>query len=221
MTARETRPQAAGTSGASAPATSALVGLVGWWVSGGLLVVLLVIGALLVLGDRRADPTPSGGATLGPAPNVDLSSMTPREAADNLFFRVMRAAEQGDYAEADAFLPMAINAYEIAGTLDEDGLFHLSLLFRAAHRYEEALETAESGLRDNPDHLLNLYAAAEAARELGEEDTARSHYERMFEAWDRELAALRPEYDEHHPLLALMREDGEAFLEEVGAGGGP
>jgi hypothetical protein len=199
--------------GVSHPAAAA-GGQVGWWISGALLVVLLGIGAFLVLGDSEngAGPAPA----LGPASNVDLSSMTPREAADNLFFRVMGAVERGDYAEADAFLPMAVNAHEMAGPLDADGLFHLALLQRAAGRHEEALASALEGLEGNPDHLLNLYAAAEAAREIGELAQAREHYVRMLEAWDRELAALRPEYDEHHPLLPLIREDGEAFLAEAG-----
>jgi tetratricopeptide (TPR) repeat protein len=138
--------------------------------------------------------------------------MTPREAADRLFNRVMTAAAQEDTAQASTFLPMAMDAYDLARPLDEDGLFHLSLLQRAAGEIEASLATAQEGLESNPDHLLNLSAAAEASLQLGNVDAGLGYYRRMLEAWDREIAVGRPEYEEHAPLLPLLREDAEAVV---------
>jgi tetratricopeptide (TPR) repeat protein len=185
----------------------------GWWVSGVLLAVLVVLVAIVELSDRT-EPTVAGtppGGGIGPAPNVDLSSMTPRQAADNLFDRVMRAVANGNTTEATNFLPMAIAAYDLARPLDADGLFHLSLLQRAAQEQEAALQSALDGLAANPDHLLNLYGAAEASVALGDSAAARGYYERLLAAWDREIAADRLEYEEHRALLPLIREDAEAF----------
>jgi tetratricopeptide (TPR) repeat protein len=107
---------------------------------------------------------------------------------------------------------MAMDAYELARPLDDDGLFHLSLLQRSANEYEYALATAVEGLEGNPDHLLNLSSAAEASLQLGQVVEGRAHYEHLLEIWDEEIAAGRQEYEEHAPLLPLIREDAEAFL---------
>ncbi len=193
----------------------------GWWVAGGLLlVVVIVVGAAVVM--DAEEPVAPGG--FGPAPvsgggaPPDLSSMTPREAADRLFNRVMSAAAREDTAEANSFLPMAINAYELAEPLNADGLFHLSLLQRAAGDYEASLATALEGLQEAPNHLLNLSSAAEAELRLGQTEAGRAHYQRLLEAWDQELATGRSEYEEHAPLLPLIREDAEAF---ISGGDGP
>lgn len=211
-------------SAASAGGADGGDGDMGWWVAGLLLVALILFLVVPVLqpdrGQREgAPPTPPaaggqpGGPGVGPAPNVDLSSMTPRQAADRLFDRVMRAAEQGDSTEARNFLPMAIGAYERARPLDADGLFHLSMLHQTGLDFRPALETARQGLDDHPDHLLLLSAAAGAARELGDTAAARRHYSHMLEVWEEERASGRQDYQVHSTLLPRIREDGEAFLQ--------
>ncbi len=194
----------------------------GWWVSGVLLLVLFaVVGVQVLSNGSGAQPasgpappgSPAAPGALGPAPNVDLSAMTAREAADALFNRVMGAAAQEDTAEVGNFLPMALDAYELARPLDEDGHFHVALLERVGGNYEASLAAAYEGLAENSDHLLNLSAAAEASMELGELAAAREYYRRMLDAWDEELAADRPEYAEHSPLLPLIRSDAEDLLE--------
>lgn len=203
-------------------------GSLGWWVAGLLLVALIVVALIPVLSAERgrtdgtttmgggAGAGGAGGPGLGPAPNVDLSTMTPREAADRLFDRVMRSAEQGDSAEALRFLPMAISAYERARPLDADGLFHLSALQRTGGRPQEALETARQGLEESPDHLLLLAAAAEAALQAGETETAERHYGHLLEVWDEESARDLEDYRVHAALLPTLREEARAFLEEEG-----
>lgn len=216
---QEVGARSAGPGAASGGGGDPTSGRLGWWISGGLLAVLVLIVLFSEFSGSR-DPAVVGApfsGTLGPAPNVDLSSMTPRQAADNLYNRVMNAIAQDNTTEATNFLPMAIEAYRLARPLDEDGLFHLSLLQRAAGDFEAALATALEGLEDNPDHLLNLSAAAESARELGDTDAATAHYTRMLEAWDREVAAARVEYEEHARVLPLIREDAETHLGGAGS----
>ncbi len=156
----------------------------------------------------------TGSPSPGPAPNVDLSTMTPREAADRLFNRVMTALGEGDRSEVEMFLPMAVGAYQLVPDLDADGHFHLSLLQQAGGNHREALQTAERVLSTHPDHLLALYAAGEAARELGEMDRAGDHYRRVLEVFETESARDLPEYEEHSGLLPAIRETAEAFVEE-------
>lgn len=195
----------------------------GWWVAGILLVVLIVGGGWLVVSGPGADPAggaaagapPGGGGmnALGAAPHIDLASMTPREAADALFDRVMSALARGDDTEVVNFLPMAIGAYEWARPLDQDGLFHLSVLHSTGSDFTAALGVAEEGLAESPDHLLNLAAAAQAAEGLGDLDRAEGYHERILEVWDRERTRDdRPEYREHERLLPDIRRDAEEFV---------
>ena len=187
----------------------------GWWVAGGLLLIVVVVVGIGVVSDSDEGSVAPGAAatqgTVGGTP-PDLSSMTPREAADRLFNRVMTAAARDDTTESNSFLPMAIDAYGLASPLNDDGLFHLSLLQRAAGEHEGSLATAVEGLQVNPDHLLNLSSAAEAAIQLRQVTEGQEYYQRLLDSWDQELAASRQEYEEHAPLLPLIREDAEAFL---------
>lgn len=199
-------------------------GSLGWWAAGLLLVALMVVALIPILSaergrtDRSSPAGAAGGAdpAMGPAPNVDLSTMTPREAADRLFDRVMRSAEQGDSAQAQNFLPMAIAAYERARPLDADGLFHLSTLQRTAGLAQEALETARRGLEDNPDHLLLLAAAGDAASVAGDRGAAEAHYRHLLEVWPEESERSLEDYQMHEALLPGLREDAQAYLDEGG-----
>lgn len=168
-------------------------------------------------GERVAMSPATSPPGLDSAPSVDLSSMTPREAADRLFNRVMAALAEGDQAEVEAFLPMAIDAYQLVPNLDADGHFHLSLLQQAGGDYQSGLETAEAVLFSDPDHLLALYAAGEAARELGETTRAREHFERLLEVFEVEMARNLPEYEEHANFLPTIRATAEDFLAPVGS----
>jgi tetratricopeptide (TPR) repeat protein len=138
--------------------------------------------------------------------------MTPREAADRLFDRVMRSVSAGDSASAQAFLPMAIAAYDRAQPLDHDGLFHLSMLNRAAGNLDAALASAEQVLAAEPNHVLALSEAAEATIELGRLDDAVGYYRRLVQAYAQESTRLLPEYQGHSGMLESARSAAEAFL---------
>jgi hypothetical protein len=138
--------------------------------------------------------------------------MTPREAADRLFNRVMTAFSAGDDTEVATFLPMAIDAYGLVGELDADGWFHLSLLHQAGGDPAAALLAAQEVLAIRPTHLLGLYSAGEAARELSDDSAARTYFTSLINSYDEELALGLPEYQEHAAFLPTTREIAAGFL---------
>lgn len=158
--------------------------------------------------DGAAAPATTGGGGVAP----DISSMSPIEAANRLYNRVMDAASRGDSLEAQQFMPMAIAAYQRARPLDHDGLFHLSLLNRTAGNFEAALAQAHEILEEDPNHLLGRVAAAEAAVELGELDEAETHYRTILEVYDDEVARALPEYSDHSRIVDVLRDEAERFL---------
>ena len=189
-----------------------------WWIAGGaMFILILFVGMSMV---RPAGPapaaTPAGGvappATAGGGVAPDISNLTPIEAATRLYNRVMGAISAGDSAQAQAFLPMAIAAYQRARPLDNDGLFHLSMLNRTAMNLEAALSQALEILEDDPNHLLGLAAAAEAAIELGELEEAERHYRQLLAVYDQEVQRALPEYGDHRQIVDVLRQDAERFL---------
>ncbi len=205
----------------------------GWWIIGAAVVAGIFFLAVPYVwtgwtdggnGERMpmgaVAPGPGQGGGQGMAPSggtgVDLSSMTPREAADRLFNRVMTAMGEGNTAEVESFLPMALDAYAMVPDLDADGHFHVSLLQQAQGNYPGAMETAEIVLDTQPNHLLARYAAGEAARNMGDTDRAREHFSHLLEVFDEEAARDLPEYQEHGSFLPTIQATAEDFL----AGGG-
>jgi tetratricopeptide (TPR) repeat protein len=195
----------------------------GWVVAAFLLVAIILVVVFPVLNQSTQPASPAaaapgaGAPPLGAAPNVDLSSMTPREAAERLFNRVMTAVAAGNEAEARNFAPMAVAAYELAEPLDVSGTFDLSLLKAVNQDYQGALDTAEAALQQNPDHLFLLSAAGAAAGALGDRERAAGHYRRLLEVFDAQTALAVPEYAGRPGLLPQMRAEAEAFLSGGGA----
>ena len=189
-----------------------------WLVAGGalLLVVVVLLWPMLRGDDRAADDgrvpisqlqTGNQSGTDAPGPLTG----TPREQADRLFNRVMSERESGDSARAAGFLPMAIQAYQIAGELDADGLYHLSLLHAFNKDYATARTTAEQILSTSPNHLLALSAAANAARLAGDDSKARAYYQRFLASYDAEINTGKQEYQDHGRMLPELRAEAERF----------
>jgi hypothetical protein len=137
--------------------------------------------------------------------------MTPREAADRLFNRVMTAVSAGDPTEAGTFLPMAIAAFELAEPLDTDGKFHVVLLRLTGQFNAEALEGAEEILLEQPNHLLGLAMAGDASLALGDSAGARGYYQRWLDAYETEMAKNLLEYRDHAPMFPEMQATAEAL----------
>ncbi len=185
---------------------------VAWWMAGALLLGLILVIAYPVYGPGRpAEPVPVAAGPVAGAAGVDLSSMTPREAADRLFNRVMTAVAADDSAEVVGFLPMAIRALELAEPLDTDGKFHLVLLRLTGQFNAEALEGAEEILSEQPNHLLGLAMAGDASLALGDSASARTYYGRWLDAYETERGKDLLEYRDHAPMFPEMQVTAEAL----------
>ncbi len=207
------------TPGAHRQAAAAAIGgsNLPWWIAGAaMFVMILVVGYFTV---RKSPPTaqPSGGPTaqadnpaMG-ASSVDLSKLTPRQAADMLFNRVMTDLSNNDSTDALEFQPMAVSAYERAEPLDLDGLFHMSLLQRLTDP-TAALGTAQRILKKDPDHLLGLGAAAEAAAQLGKTALATKYYKHILAVYDKQMASPLPEYGHHKPYVDDLKNEAKTYL---------
>jgi tetratricopeptide (TPR) repeat protein len=182
-----------------------------WYIAGTAVVLLITALVAPALRPKRPGPAAQAPPMSQPGRPGPLTG-TPREQADRLFNRVMEARAAGDTGQVAFFLPMALAAYEQAGELDADGLYHLSLLQSLAGQPRAALNTAERVLATSPDHLLALAAAAEAARDAGDHAAARRYYERFLAVYDTERARQLPEYLDHSRILPLHRQDAERFL---------
>jgi tetratricopeptide (TPR) repeat protein len=189
--------------------------------AGAALLVLIVVLAWPAI--RGADREPADGrmpidqmdgagndvATTGAPPPL---TGTPREQADRLFNRVMTEQAGGDTAQARFFVPMALQAYDMAGDLDPDGHYHVSLLHGVAGDHKAALASAEQVLATSPNHLLGLAAAANAARASGDNASARRYYQRFLNAFDAESKTSRQEYVDHGKILPDLKTEAEKFV---------
>jgi hypothetical protein len=140
--------------------------------------------------------------------------MSPREAADRLFNRVMQTLESGDTTNALFFQPMAVQAYQRAEPLDLDGILHEALLELLTDP-SAALATTERVLESEPDHVLALGTAARAEIALGDSAKAREYYQHLLRVYDSQYARNLVEYDGHRQLMTEMQSDAKRF---VGAG---
>jgi tetratricopeptide (TPR) repeat protein len=193
--------------------------------AGTMLVFLLAVVAYPILvpqASREQNPGPTGGAQSQLAPGqygnagaVDLSSMSPIDAANRLFDRVMTLFEAGDTSQVQFFLPMAVAAYEQAEPLDADGLYHLSTLHRLSDDPGAALETAQRILTETPTHLFGLSEAGEASLALGDAEAAQGYFQAVLDNWADEQAIPRPAYQMHPAVMPTIRQSAEA-----NAGGG-
>lgn len=188
-----------------------------WWIAGiAMLGLILVVGVTMVNPEGPAVPAggmppAAGGNPAAGQSSVDLASMSPREAADRLFDRVMRTISAGDTAGAMAFQPMAVQAYQGAEPLDLDGLFHQALLEHLADP-RAALATTERILAQEPDHVLALGEAAQAALDMGDPDRAEEFFRHLVRVYDAQLARNLAEYDGHRNIMVEMKSTADAFL---------
>jgi tetratricopeptide (TPR) repeat protein len=152
---------------------------------------------------------PGASAPAGNPGAVDLSSMSPREAADRLFNRVMTAVSTGDSTQARQFVPMAVMAYQRVGSLDADGRYHLATLQLVAGDYAAARAQADTLLAASPTHLFGLFTAAQAESSQGNQAAAKELFQRFLRSYDSEVARKLPEYEEHSQALPAMKSEAE------------
>ncbi len=198
----------------------------GTWSAGRLAGLAAVIGVIAVavyaavtLSERDEAPPSSAmspalqfdappASTPGAPP--DLSQMTPREAADHLFNRIMMASEQGKYDEALRFVPMAVQAYGNLPDLDLDAHFHLGLIHGVAGD-TAAVDRQIAVLRESvPNHLLALVLEHRNAERSGDQAAAARILATFAAAYDAEIATRRPEYEAHRNTIERFRLAAEA-----------
>jgi tetratricopeptide (TPR) repeat protein len=145
----------------------------------------------------------------------DLASMSPRQAADRLFNRVMAASENGDTAEALRFAPMAIQAYDNLGTLDNDARYHVALIHMTAGDIDGARVQIEMLRKSVPNHLLGFMLEHQIAEQSGNKDSAARAYKAFLAAYDAEIAKGRAEYQDHQSSIERFREAAKDDRKEI------
>jgi hypothetical protein len=177
--------------------------------------VLAVHAAVIIMAVRTRAPigapvqssgefqsAPPAGATGSPP---DISNMTPREAADRLYERIMRASEANDTAQVQFFAPMALNAYSRVQPLDADARLHLGLIEIASGNAAAAMVQADSITRTAGLHLFGPLLKARAADAAGNRAAAREAYRAFLANYDAEMRKNLPEYTDHSQLLTETR----------------
>jgi hypothetical protein len=194
-------------SGAAAP-MHVSVGVPGWvpWTVGGVIAVGLIAAALTL------DSGPSTSGSDAPAPPAasgitDISQMSPRERANRLFDRVMRASEGGDTADVRFFAPMAVQAHEMVDSLDADLRYHLGLIHLAAGDPAAARAQGDSIVATINTHLYGFMLRALGARALNQTAAAQQADQAFLRNYDAEAALNRIEYQDHPGLIERYRDE--------------
>jgi predicted Zn-dependent protease len=183
------------------------------WAALGIATLALVVAlaALFGRGSEVAPPAPvrfsQSLATPFPdsAQPPDLSSMTPREAADRLFNRVMAASENGNQAEASQFTPMALQAYANLGNLDNDARYHVALLHLTANDTRRAQTQIDLLRKSAPKHLLAFMLEHQIAKQSGKQDNATRAFKAFLTAYDAEIAVGQADYQDHLSSIERVR----------------
>jgi hypothetical protein len=148
-------------------------------------------------GGAQAGPMAGGGGApaMGAAP--DISQMTPEERASRLYDRMMGAFEAGHMDTVQMFAPMATAAYEMLDSLTLDERYDLGRLGEISGANALATAQADTILQQNPNHLLGLILAAQAAHSRNDSAAENKYLARLVKAAPAEQAKNRPEYQEH------------------------
>ena len=189
------------------------------WAALGVATLALVV-ALLAWFDRggAVQPAPvrfsqSSSAPLSaPGELPDLASMSPREAADRLFNRVMTASENGNNTEALQFSPMALQAYINLGTLDNDARYHVALLHLAADDSKGARVQVDLLRKSVPKHLLGYMLEHQIAERSGNSDNVARAFKAFLAAYDSEIAMGRGEYQDHMKTIERFHKAAQASV---------
>jgi len=180
-------------------------------VAGGALLILLIV--MLVRGQPKAPPAsaaanaPFASGASGTPP--DLSNMSPREQFDRLYNHIMQAAENGDEATVTQFTPMAIQAYANLDSVDADARYHIALLKVHTGDIAAVKAVADTILMKNPGHLFGYMIRGAIARFEKNDTELKKAYADFRSHYDAEMAAKRPEYQEHDRSVAEFKKAAE------------
>lgn len=195
------------------------------WIIAAVTVAVLVVVLVARTGTPSASAVGQGAGGGGSSPTVpptggmattDISSMTPRERADRLFDRIMRAVSRGDSGEVRFFTPMALQAYGLLGALDPDARYHVALIQAEAGDLAAVAAQADSLEAAAPRHLFVSMLRAELAERRGNRPELQRWYRRFLDLYDAEVATGTQEYRDHQNALDAFRQQARAAL---GTGG--
>lgn len=145
-----------------------------------------------------------------PGQPPDLTSMSPREAADRLFNRIMTASERGDKQEALRFVPMALQAYAGLGTLDNDARYHVALIHLTAGDSKNARVQIDGLRKSVPGHLLATMLEHQIAERAGNQSAVAQANNAFLAAYAAEIATGRAEYLDHQTTIDRFRQAAQA-----------
>lgn len=172
--------------------------------------IVATVALMLVVGkfatERKDEPSsPPSNAVAPSGQAIDLSKMTPRDAADRLFNRVMAADERGDKATATQFAPMALQAYQLVERPDTDVHYHMGLINLVLGNLDAVRGQIENVKRDSADHLLGLALAYTVAKRSGDDKAEADILARFAAAYDAEIKRGKPEYEAHRNVIDRLR----------------
>lgn len=154
---------------------------------------------------------PMGGAARGAGPGVvDLASMSPEEKADRLFNRVMSYASEGKSDSAAIFAPMALQAFDMLGSLNVHGRYDVGLVATVAGELAKAKAQADTILKQNPNDLLGLTLAMRVAESAKNSASATDYGKRLIAAEASEKKTGREEYTAHGSDIDAAIKDARA-----------
>jgi hypothetical protein len=104
---------------------------------------------------------------------------------------------------------MALGAYAQLDTIDADARYHAAVIRLQTGDVAGAHALADTILEQEPDHLFG-YLVRGTAASLSDDPGARTQAEREFlRRYERELAAGRPEYKDHAPVIEEFKQGAE------------
>jgi hypothetical protein len=192
-----------------------------WIIVGSAGIVLAIAGGVVILNRQSDQPELRANTPSTSLSSVDLSTMTPREAADRLYNRVMSASEAGDLAEARSFVPMALQAYEVLGPAGVDEHYHIGLL-RIVSEDIAGAKTHLEGIRQaSPTHLFGFMLAHAIAEAQGDPAAESEAYAGFLSAYSGEINLQRQEYAEHSVGIERFHDRAQAAGESTPPGDVP
>jgi len=181
-----------------------------WFIAG--VCVLAVFAMVIIIAVRRPEPAagnqsnaPFAQGAPGPTGTTDLSSMTPREAADRLYNRISTASENGDSGQVNFFAPMALQAYAQVTPIDIDARLHIGMIELAVGNAAGAQAQADTIQRQSANHLFASVLRARAAQQTDNTIALRQAYQQLLANWTSEQAKNLPEYNDHKSVLDQLR----------------
>ena len=138
---------------------------------------------------------PAAAQTAGAPP--DISQMSPEERAERLYDRVMALNARGRVDSVSFFAPMAMQAYRMLGQLNAEQRYDLGRIAAVSGDQATAKAQADSILTAQPQHLLGLLLAADAAGLRGDKAGQSAYLRRFGVAAPAERAKQLPEYQQH------------------------